>query len=233
MDNYPELTLYYHPLASFCQKVLVAFYENQTPFEGRIVDLADQASSAELLAFWPVGKIPVLRDRRRGQTVPETSIIIEYLDRHHPGALPLLPAEPGQALEVRLWDRFFDLYVSAPMQKIVASHLRPAGQGDPAGVDEAVGTLTRAYDLLDRHLRSRPWAAGESFSLADCAAAPALFYADIVAPFSGSHPGLAAYFDRLLARASVARTLAEARPYFSLFPLRDRIPVRFTGERSS
>jgi glutathione S-transferase len=231
MDNHPGLTLYYHPLASFCHKVLVALYENQTPFEAKIVDLADEASSAEMLSFWPVGKIPVLRDRRRGETVPETSIIIEYLSLHHPGRVELVPSEPGAALQARLWDRFFDLYVSAPMQKIVVDGLRPAGKGDPLGVEEAMATLARAYALLETHIRGRTWAAGEEFGLADCAAAPALFYADIVSPFSPKFPGVAGYFERLLVRASVARTLDEARPYFPLFPLHDRIPARFQGAR--
>jgi glutathione S-transferase len=227
MDNHGGLTLYYHPLASFCHKVLVALYENGTRFEARIVDLADQASSEEMLAYWPVGKIPVLRDHRRGQTVPETSVIIEYLALHHPGPVPLLPVDPDQALQVRLWDRFFDLYVSAPMQKIVVDRLRPAGAGDALGVAEAEATLDRAYALLETHLQPGTWAAGGGFTLADCAAAPALFYADIVRPFGDGHPGLTAYHERLLARPSVARTIDEARPYFPMFPLRDRIPARF------
>jgi glutathione S-transferase len=229
MGNYPALTLYYHPLASFCHKVLIALYENETPFEARIVDLADDAASAELLAYWPVGKIPVLRDAARGETVPETSIIIEYLAEHHPGPVPLLPSDRAAAREVRLWDRFFDLYVGAPMQKIVTDRLRPAGHNDELGVQEAMATLARAYALLEQHMQSRTWAAGEAFSMADCAAAPALFYADIVSPFSASHPRAGAYFERLMARASIARTVDEARPYFPLFPLRERIPARFLG----
>jgi glutathione S-transferase len=225
----PQLTLYYHPLASFCHKVLVALYENGTPFEARVVDLADQASSAEMLSFWPVGKIPVLRDGTRGETVPETSVIIEYLDRHYPGATPLLPGDGAAVLEARLWDRFFDLYVNTPMSKIVTDRLRPTGKGDEVGVEEAKATLEKAYGLLDRHMVGRLFAAGERFSLADCAAAPALFYADIVVPFADRYAKVAAYFERLLARASVARTLVEARPYFALFPLRDRIPARFVA----
>jgi glutathione S-transferase len=228
MDNHCDLTLYYHPLASFCHKVLIALYENQTPFEARVVDLADEGSSGEMLSFWPVGKIPVLRDRRRQQTVPETSVIIEYLMLHHPGPVPLLPADAQQALQARLWDRFFDLYVSGPMQKIVTDRLRPPGSNDPVGVEDAKATLARAYALLEPHVQARAWAAGDAFSIADCAAAPALFFADIVLPFSGTYPAVAAYFDRLVARPSVARTFAEARPYFPLFPLRDQIPARFT-----
>lgn len=222
-----SLTLYYHPLSSFCHKVLIALYENETPFEARLVNLADEASSAEMLAFWPMGKFPVLRDEQRRQTVPETSIIIEYLGKHHPGPAPLLPADPELALEARLWDRFFDLYVNAPMQKIVADRLRPGGQQDPVGVEEAKRTLTRAYALAERQLQGRTWAIGDTFSMADCAAAPALFYADIILPFSASHPSTAAYFNRLVGRPSFARTLAEARPYFQMFPLRESIPARF------
>ncbi|HYJ10665.1 MAG TPA: glutathione S-transferase family protein [Polyangiaceae bacterium] len=222
-----SFTLYYHPLASFCHKVLIGLYEKGTIFRAEIVDLADQTSSAQFLSFWPVGKIPVLRDEQRGRTVPETSIIIEYLEQHQPDAPPLLPANAESALEVRLWDRFFDLYVQVPMQKIVVDRLRPAGQADVLGVDEARLNLRKAYALAERQLEGRTWAASDAFSLADCAAAPALFYANIVEPFSASHPNLALYFERLLARPSVARTLREARPYFSMFPLQGAIPARF------
>jgi glutathione S-transferase len=223
------LTLYYHPLASFCHKVLIALYENATPFRPVIVDLADDASSAEMLSYWPVGKFPVLRDEARGQTVPETSIIIEYLDDHHPGPAPMLPADRELAREARLWDRFFDLYVMTPMSKIVTDRLRPAGRGDAIGVEEARRMLDRAYDLAEQRLAGRTWAIGDHFSLADCAAAPALFYADIAHPFAADHPHLAAYFERLVARPSFARCLLEARPYFVSFPLRDRMPARFRG----
>lgn len=223
------LTLYYHPLASFCHKVLIALYENATPFRPVIVDLADDASSAEMLSYWPVGKFPVLRDEARGQTVPETSIIIEYLDDHHPGPAPMLPADRELAREARLWDRFFDLYVMTPMSKIVTDRLRPAGRGDAIGVEEARRMLDRAYDLAEQRLAGRTWAIGDQFSLADCAAAPALFYADIAHPFAADHPHLAAYFERLVARPSFARCLLEARPYFVSFPLRDRMPARFRG----
>lgn len=223
------LVLYYHPLASFCHKVLVALYENDTPFRGQVIDLADEASRARLLSLWPVGKFPVLRDERRERTIPETSIIIEYLGQHYPGRVPLLPDDPGLALQARLWDRFFDLYVAMPMSKIVTDRLRADGRNDPAGVDEARETLARSYAIADRQLEGRAWAIGDAFSMADCAAAPALFYAGIVAPFLDSHPNLAAYFDRLVERPSFARTLDEARPYFDSFPLRDHIPARFLG----
>lgn len=223
------LTLYFHPLASFCHKVLIALYENGTPFRAEIVDLGDRDASAKFLGLWPVGKIPVLRDESRDRTVPETTIIIEYLDRHYPGARALLPRDDAQCLEARLWDRFFDLYVQAPMQKIVTDRLRADGERDPRGVADARATLSTAYGMVERQVANRTWAVGEAFSIADCAAAPALFYAGIVAPFADAHPGVAAYFDRLANRPSFARVIAEARPYFRFFPFNESIPARFLG----
>ena len=222
------LALYFHPLASFCHKVLMALYENGTPFEPRIVDFGDQDASARFLDLWPVGKIPVLRDDGRDRIIPETSIIIEYLDQHYPGPQPLLPADETARLDVRLWDRFYDLYVSVPMQKIVTDRLRPDGQHDPHGVADAQALLDTAYVMIDRQMAGKTWAAGEAFSLADCAAAPALFFAGIVRPFPPDHRNLAGYFERLSQRPCFVRTLAEARPYFHLFPMRDLIPARFT-----
>ncbi|HXV32259.1 MAG TPA: glutathione S-transferase family protein [Sinorhizobium sp.] len=221
------LTLYLHPLASFCHKVLIALYEAGTPFEAKTVDLMDPAENARYLEVWPVGKIPVLRDEARGRTVPETSIIIEYLDRHYPGAAPMIPRDEEQALEARLWDRFFDLYVHVPMQKIVTDRLRAPNESDARGVADARAALGIAYDAAERHMEGRTWAAGESLSIADCAAAPALFYAGTVEPFEGTHPNLSAYFERLLGRTSVQRVLAEARPYFDMFPYREAMPPRF------
>jgi len=223
------LTLYYHPLASFCHKVLMALYENETPFTGEIVNLGDKQASARFFALWPVGKMPVLRDEKLNRTIPETTIIIEYLDAHYPGARRLLPANEDERLDARLWDRFFDLYIQNPMQKIVADHMRPEGEHDLRGVAEARATLQTAYDVLERQVSSRTWAVSEHLSIADCAAAPALFYAGIVAPFSGTHPGVTAYFDRLTERPSFQRVIAEARPYFQFYPFRDSIPARFLG----
>ncbi|MCB1445327.1 MAG: glutathione S-transferase family protein [Rhizobiaceae bacterium] len=222
-----SLVLYYHPLASYCHKVLIPLYENGIDFEPRLVDLSDAESSAELLAAWPVGKFPVIRDTLRNLIVPETSIIIEYLDQHRPGPVRFIPADPDAAREVRLWDRFFDLYVSTPMQKIVGDRLRAADTTDDFGVIEARVNLDGAYDMLEPHLASRTWAGGEDFSMADCSAAPALFYAECVHPFTPSYPAIGAYFDRLMARPSVMRVLDEAKPYFPFFPFRDAIPTRF------
>src|SRR5205085_9567515 len=149
--------------------------ENATPFDAQIVDLADENSSAELFAYWPVGKMPLLRDAARDRTVPETSIIIEYLDRHHRGPVRLLPEDPDAALDARLWDRFFDLYVQTPMQAIVGDQLRPPEKRDALAVEQANAMLEKAYAHADARFAKRTWAAGDTFGIADCAAAPALF----------------------------------------------------------
>ena len=222
------LTLYLHPLSSFCHKVLIAFYEIGLPFETHVVDLGDKDARAGLLEMSPFGKIPVLRDESRGQTVLETSIIIEYVDRHYPGARALLPDDETTQLEARLWDRLFDLYVEVPLQKIVASRFKPAG-ASAQDVTNARATLKTAYDMIERHMAGKTWTAGDNFSIADCAAAPALFYAGIVEPFPETHINLAAYFERLLQRPSYARTLTNARPYFHMFPFKDEMPARFLG----
>lgn len=221
-----SLILYFHPLASFCHKVLIALYENQTPFEGRIVDLGKETSRAEFFAIWPVGKIPVLRDESRRRTIPETSIIIEYLNHYYPGPVPLIPQDQELAMQARLWDRFYDLYVNAPMQKIVTDQLRSTDQKDSLGVAEAEKLLVTAYEMIEEQMGYNKWAVGDQFTIADCAAAPALFYAGIVESFS-NYKKVADYFDRLASRASVVRVIKEARPYFELFPFRDAIPSRF------
>ncbi|MCX5518145.1 glutathione S-transferase family protein [Kaistia defluvii] len=212
------LTLYMHPLASYCHKALIAFYENDTPFKPHFLDLADPTVRAEFNALWPVGKMPVLLDHRREQTVPEATVIIEYLDTYYPGPTRFVPDDPERAWQTRLSDRFYDLYVHEPMQRIVGDRLRPDGSKDPFGVEAARATLRTAYDMLEKQMEQRFWAMGETFSLADCAAAPALFYADRVQPFGETHPALAGYFGRLLDRPSYARVLEEAKPYFDMFP---------------
>ena len=213
-----SLKLYMHPLASFCQKALIALYENDTPFEPHFVDLGDEASSAAFKALWPIGKMPVLRDETRDRTVAESSIIIEYLDQHYPGANRLIPSDPDAALQARFGDRFYDLYVHEPMQKIVTDRLRPGGKNDPHGVEQARALMQTAYGMIEQEMETRTWAAGDAFTLADCAAAPALFYANKVAPFGETHPRVAAYFDRLMQRPSYARTVREAEPYLKFFP---------------
>ncbi len=212
------LKLYFHPLSSYCHKVLIALYENGTPFEREIVDFGNEASAAAFHKLWPVGKMPVLRDEARHQTVPESSIIIEYLDRHYPGRTALIPADADLAQETRLADRFYDLYVHDPVQRIVGDRLRPAGKRDPFGVEAEKARLRRAYDIIDQDMATRTWAAGDAFTLADCAAAAPLFYAAKLVPFGDSHKNLAAYFERLTRRPSYARVLEEAKPYLHLFP---------------
>ena len=221
------LTLYYHPLSSYCWKVLIALYENGTPFQARTVNLGNPAERAAYAALWPTAKIPLLVDGER--VVPETSIQIEYLDRHHPGPLRLLPEDADARLEVRLWDRVFDLHVMTPMQRFIAQQLRPEAERDAATLSGTADDLGLAYDFIESRLGDRAWAAGEAFSMADCAAAPALFYAAIVRPFSPEHTRLAAYFERLLARPSVWRCIVEARPVFQYYPLRHALPARFLG----
>jgi glutathione S-transferase len=213
-----SLALYFHPLSSFCQKALTAFYENDTPFERRIVDFFDEDSNAAFKKIWPIGRIPVLRDEVRDRTIPESSIIIEYLALHHPGRTQLVPADADLARQTRLRDRFFDLYVNVPMQKVVTDKLRPAGKNDPHGVDEAKALLQTACRMVDEDMAARTWAMGDSFTMADCAAAPALFYADQLMPFAGTYKHAAAYLDRLMARPSFARVHEEAQPYWALFP---------------
>jgi glutathione S-transferase len=227
------LKLYLHPLASYCHKVLIALYESGTPFTPQIVDLGDQDERASFAALWPTAKIPLLQDEERRRIIPETTIIIEYLDRHYPGGRPLLPTGEDARLEARLWDRLFDSYVMTPMQQIVANRLRPESERDARGVAEAESTLRLAYDMIERQMADKPWAAGAAFSIADCAAAPALFYAAIIVPLPRSHVHLAAYFERLMQRPSVARTIAEARPYFQFFPFKDSMPARFLADASS
>lgn len=226
------LKLYLHPLASYCWKVLIALYEAETPFAAVHVDFGDPAAREAFLKLAPTGKMPVLLDEALDAVVGETSIIIDYLAHHHPGRERLIPHAADPAREVRLWDRIFDLYVHDTMQRIVADRLRPEGQGDPFGVAQAHEQLRSAYAMIERRLAGRTWAAGEAFSMADCAAAPALFYAAIVRPFPPGHARLEGYFERLMARPSVLRTITEARPWFRYFPLREAIPARFLAENA-
>jgi glutathione S-transferase len=211
------LQLYAHPFSSYCQKALTALYENGTPFEMRVLAYDDPQIMAEFAALWPIKRFPVLVDG--GRTVIEASIIIEYLGQHYPGPVALLPADPRAALEVRTMDRFFDNYISTPQQKIVFDCLRAEAERDTRGVADARAMLDTAYAWLDRHMAEREWAAGESFSLADCGAAPFLFYADWTHPISPAFAHVRAYRQRLLARPSFARAVDEARPYRPLFPL--------------
>ena len=221
-----SLTLYYHPLASFCHKVLVALYELGCPFEKRLIDLGNPADRAELQGVWPLTKFPAIRDHARGRDMAESSTVIEYLDHYYPGPAALVPSDWEEALDTRLWDRFFDNHVQGPMQAIVADRLF-GKNGDTSG--ERAGLAT-AYGMIEKRMAGREWIAGQGFSMADCAAAPALFYASTLVPFPAGAVHLPAYFERLMARPSMRRVLAEARPYFSMYPFAEAIPARFMQE---
>ncbi|MES3024086.1 MAG: glutathione S-transferase family protein [Pseudomonadota bacterium] len=212
-----SLALYGHPFSSYTQKVLIALYENDIPFEFRCLGPDTPQHAAAWLQRWPLRKFPLLVDKER--SVVETSIIIEYLQLAHPGLVRLLPEAPMDALDVRFLDRFFDLHLMSPVQHAVGGALT----GDPAkreaALAEAKEKLGLAYAWLEGQLAGKTWAAGADFTLADCAAAPALFYADWIDPIPDALPALRAYRARLLARPSFARAVEEARPYRQLFPL--------------
>jgi len=204
-----------HPFSSYCQKVLIALYENNIDFEYKMLE--DPGVGEELARLWPIGKFPVLVDD--GKTVFETSAIIEYLQIHHPGPVRLIPADPDAAVEVRMLDRVFDNYVMNAMQPLVNNMLRPEEQRDPHLTPYVHAALDKAYAWLDSHMVGREWAAGDGFSLADCAAAPSLFYADWAYEIPAGHTYLKAYRARLLARPSFARAVDEARRFRHYFPL--------------
>ena len=214
------LTLYYHPISSFSWKALIALYENGTPFTPRKVDLMDEKENAAFKQVSPIGKFPVLRDENRGKTILESTSIIEYLTHHYPGPVQLAPKDADLALTVRAQDRFYDLNVHLLTQKIITDRLRPAGQNDRFGVEQARALLQTAMRIVDKDMVNKPWAAGDAFTMADCAAAPALFYYNMaVHPLAGSFDNVAAYLDRLMKRPSYARALKEAEPFLKYVPM--------------
>jgi glutathione S-transferase len=209
------IELFAHPFSSYCQKALIAFYENDTPFTYRMLE--DAGVGEELAALWPMKRFPILREN--GRVVLESSVVIEYLNVHHPGPVKLIPEDPDLALEVRMLDRFFDNYVMTPQGKFVSDALRPAESRDPYGVEEARKMLDTSYVWLDQRMQGRTWAVGETFTLADCAAAPSLFYADWTHRIPEQCRNLVAYRARLLQRPSFARAVDEARRFRHYFPL--------------
>jgi len=213
-----SLTLYYHPLSSFCWKSLIALYESGISFTPRTVNLMDPADRAAFQKVWPLAKFPVLRDGDR--TVPESSIIISYLARTQPSAASLVPADPDLVMRAQLLDRLFDNYIHLPFQQVVSERMRPDGKHDPFGAEQSRAAIRAGYDLLAPMIKG-PWAIGETFTIADCAALPALYYADYAVSLA-AWPGLAAYLERLKSRPSIARVLAEAEPFFKYFPLKNR-----------
>ncbi len=213
-----SLTLYMHPLASYCHKVLVALYENGTPFRPHLVDLANAEARDAFYKRWPIGRFPLLHDDARDQQIPESSIIIEYLAQHYPGPVVLIPADADAAREVRLQDRFIDIYVHDQVQKIITDRLRPSDQHDRYGVAQARDRLHVSLGILEKRMGHHAWAAGDSFSMADCAAAPALFYGNLLIPLEEEYPHTAAYLLRLMQRPSFDRVLREAEPYMHMVP---------------
>jgi len=212
-----SLKLYMHPLSSYCHKALIAFYENNIPFEAKLLE--DPAVAGELRKMWPIARFPVLWDAGRDTMVPESSIIIEYLALHYPGPVRLLPEDPDLARQVRMRDRFIDNYLHTPVQKLPADRLRPADQRDPRGVVEARTMYRTALDMLESDLAGKIWIMGDDFTMADCAAAPALYFGNhFLGPFRQSHRNVMAYLDRLMARPSYSRALQEAEPYMHLLP---------------
>ena len=209
------LELFAHPFSSYCQKALIAFYENDIPFTYRMIE--DAGVGDELATLWPMKRFPILREN--GRVVLETSIIIEYLQIHHPGPVTLIPEDPDLALEARMLDRVFDNYVMTPQGKFVFDALRPPEHRDPHGVEEARRMLEVSYAWLDQRMKDRTWAVGDAFSLADCAAAPSLFYADWTHRIPERYGNLTSYRERLLQRPSFARAVNEARPFRHYFPL--------------
>ncbi|NYT39643.1 glutathione S-transferase family protein [Sphingomonas sp. R-74633] len=209
------LQLFGHPFSSYTWKALIPLYENGTPFIFR--NLEDAEAGAELEARWPLKLFPILVDGDR--TIVEATAVIEYLQVHHPGPVAMIPADPDLAVQARMLDRIFDNHVMGLMQRPVLNSLLPEGRRDPIGLDEAMAKLDKVYAWLDTYLADREWAVGDAFTLADCAAAPSLFYADWVRRIPEALTHLRAYRARLLARPSVARCVEEARPYRGYFPL--------------
>jgi glutathione S-transferase len=208
------LTLYGHPISSFTWKVLIALYENAMPFESVTVD---QSTYADFIAKWPMGKFPILLDSDRKKMVTETSVIIEYLDAHYPGRTRFIPNDLDVALEARRWDRVFD-HLNVTMSKLVLDNIRPEGQRDPIGVDEARRVIQGIYTVIEAQLGDRDFIVGDSFTLADCSAAPALWYGTRNAPLVGAFPRIAAYLERLKTRPSFARAVKESEPLFHMYP---------------
>jgi glutathione S-transferase len=206
------LKLYYHPLSSFCWKATIALYENDTPFEKVVVHLNEEKSRAAFLEIWPIGQFPVIKDEARDWMVPESSIIIEYLDQHYPGRTRFIPADPDRARQVRMRDRFFDLHVQVPMQHIMDDRWRKAEDKDPILVGKMRTRITAALGMIEEDVGPN-WAMGDDFTMADIAAMPALFYANIAMPFGNDYPKASAYLERLKKRPSVARTLKDAAPF--------------------
>ncbi len=212
------LRFHFHPLSSYCHKALIALYENETAFEPVVLNLMAPEVRAAFRKISPFGKMPALEDTGRGHVVNEATTVIEYLDEHYRGATRFIPADADQAWQIRMWDRFFDNYLHDSMQRTVGDSLRADGSRDPYTVEQCKKRIFEFYGILERHMENRDWI-GAQFSLADCAAAPALFYANTIYPLGRDYPHARAYLSRLMERPSYARALAEAEPFFHFYPL--------------
>ncbi|HEX8697639.1 MAG TPA: glutathione S-transferase family protein [Myxococcaceae bacterium] len=210
------MKLYFNPVSSYSQKALLALYEKGCPFEPEIVNLFDPKAREAYQKVYPIGKVPFLQVAEKKLGLSEASVIVEYLDRTFSSGPKLIPEEVEQALQVRMLDRFFDLYITESVTKIFFDGMRPEGQKDPFGVQQARDRLDSTYAFFESHLAGKTWAAGDAFSLADCAAAPALFYARMIQPFE-AHKNVSAYFDRLMQRPAYQRVVKEAEPFLAMF----------------
>ena len=225
-------TLHYHPLSSYCHKVLIAIDVLGVDVDKRLLNLGDPAQRAAHMALWPTGKMPLLVDK--GRVIPESSIIIEHLQLHHArDGRMVIPVDTDSALDVRLWDRLFDQYVMTPMQVFTADLLRPMDARDAVGVARAREHLLSAYALIDGQLDRGNWITGDAFTMADCAAAPALFYAVTYVPLPLQLVRCAAYIDRLMGHPPVARAIDQARPYFRFYPGRSGLARHYFDPQAS
>lgn len=215
-----KFTLYYHPLSSFCWKALIALYENQLSFEPHLVDLMTPQTREEFLKIWPIGQFPVLKDHERNEIIPQSTVIIEYLQLYYPGSVPLIPSDPALALECRRWNEFLDDYVHVQMQKAGSNSMRKPEDADHIGEGRARELMRTAYDILEDKLQGKTWLVGENFSMADIAACPSLFYGNMVEPFLTQHANLKNYLERLQQRPVFARVIQEAKPYFQFIPFK-------------
>lgn len=213
-----SLRLHFHPLSSYSHKALIALYENGTQFEPAALDLMDPQVTVAFRKISPFGKMPALEDTTRGYIVNEATTIIEYLDENYRGTIKFIPADMDQAWQIRMWDRFFDNYLHESMQRVVADSFRADGSHDPYAVAEHKKRIFEFYGILEQHIKGREWI-GAHFSLAECAAAPSLFYANTIYPLGKEYPNTRAYLGRLMERPSYARILEEAEPFFGFFPL--------------
>ncbi len=213
------LEFWFHPLSSYCHKVLIALYEKSVPFTPVLLDFGDAQQAAAFRARWPMAKMPLLLDTGSGEQVVESSIMLEWLDARFDERPRLLPDDPAAALGARFWDRVFDQYVHAPVQAIVAERLRPEDRRDPFVVEDARARIRRAYAYIETNLGDDGWMLGQAFSMADCAASPALFYAHELEPIGEECPKTLAYRERLMLRPAYARALREAAPYFKYYPM--------------